>query len=102
MNKEGYTIFSQEPNLYSFVSSGKNGEIVKAVAFVELLPNTFNLALLDYDADTKSWSDLASTNNGDMPKVMTTVVAIIHESIHRVRFILRQILTQETISTTES
>lgn len=79
MNKPCYNIFSPEKNFYSFISEGKNGQVLKAVVFAEIEPLIYNLALLDYNHENDEWSDSVSTNNGDIVKIMATVVAIIDE-----------------------
>lgn len=77
MNKDTYTLFSPENNIYYFESKGVNGNIVKAVVFSEYEENIFNMALLDYDFQTEEFSDMSSSNNGDMTKVLATVAVIV-------------------------
>lgn len=61
---------------YEFVSIGKS-EIVKSVEFIPFdVPNTFNLCLGDVMPDG-SIDDRANSNNGDLPRVLSTVVEII-------------------------
>jgi hypothetical protein len=79
MNKESYTLFSPEENIYYFESKGANGLIIKAVFFNEYEPNVYNMALMDYDISLDQYSDMSSSNNGDMSKVLTTVAEIVHD-----------------------
>lgn len=74
MRKEGYPLTIIEPNLFTFTSQGKKGTILKALVFEEVDLNEYNLALIDYIEDTESWSDMAITNNGDVSKIMKTVL----------------------------
>lgn len=78
MNKESYTLFSPEENIYYFESKGVNGTIIKAVIFNEYEPNVYNMALMDYNIEKEEFSDTSSSNNGDIAKVMATVAEIIH------------------------
>lgn len=51
MNKNGYSFINNTDLSFSFVSKGKQGEILKVVVFQEIGENIFNIALLDYLAD---------------------------------------------------
>lgn len=77
MNKKAYHLYSPVENFYIFTSQGKNGDIQKAIAFQEIEMGLYNLALVDYHPETQSWSDVAHSNNGDLPKIMATVVQVI-------------------------
>lgn len=80
MNREFYTdiYFSPSNNAYIFISDGRYGEIPKIVIFQALKDeNYFNLFLSDFIDDIIA-DDQSITNNGDLPKVMATVVQIIH------------------------
>ncbi len=77
MNKEGYSITILDNETFTFYSKGKNGNILKAVIFQEIYPNIYNVALLDYNSTSNSWSDVANTNNGDMSIIMKTVISSI-------------------------
>lgn len=77
MDKASYPLYSPFANFYTFTSIGKNGFVQKAVVFQEVENGIFNLALVDYEPTTQLWSDMTNTNNGDLPKIMATVVHII-------------------------
>lgn len=83
MNKDTYTLFSPDENIYYFESKGVNGNIIKAVIFNEYEKNIYNMALLDYNIETNQFSDMSSSNNGDMPKVLATVTAIVHDFLQK-------------------
>ncbi len=81
MNREFYTDiqFSPTNNASLFSSTGPRGVIPKIVIFQRLSqPDSFNLFLSDY-SNNEIADDQHITNNGDMPKVMATVIHIIHE-----------------------
>lgn len=78
MKKESYTLFANSESTYNFVSTGKKGEILKGVYFEEIETNLYNLVLLDYDLETKTWSDETVSDNGDIVKIMATIVHIIY------------------------
>jgi hypothetical protein len=77
MKKESYTLFANSENTYNFVSVGSKGEILKGVYFEEIDTNLYNLVLLDYDTESKTWSDESVSDNGDIVTVMATIVQII-------------------------
>ena len=63
--------------VFDFVSAGKNGDILKRVAFTRTEQNkVYNLALGDVDEDNEI-NDYAVTDNGDRNKVLATVAAIV-------------------------
>ena len=80
MNNDRYDNVEIAPNfkLFTFVSQGIHGDLIKVVTFSDFLraENTFNLSLgtllsngkIDYDT---------ITNNGDRNKILTTVALII-------------------------
>lgn len=78
MNKEGYAILNPEKNVFHFVSTGHKGQILKLVLFQPIGKNLYNLVLADYDQEKNNWSDMSNSNNGDLPKVLSTVVHISH------------------------
>jgi hypothetical protein len=78
MNKDTYTLFSPEENIYYFESKSVNGSIIKAVMFSEFETRVFNMALLDYDPQSDKFSDISHSNNGDMSKVLATVALVVH------------------------
>ena len=77
MNKKGYTFIQNEDFLFSFVSQGNQGEILKVVVFQFFKNNKYNVALLDLIPETNEYSDEVNSNNGDITKVLTTVLQII-------------------------
>lgn len=73
MDKPVYPITEIEPLLYRFDSIGIKGVIQKIVVYQPLeRENEFNLALLDYVGGR--FSDSSISDNGDMEKVLATVV----------------------------
>jgi hypothetical protein len=76
MNKEGYEYLREGEVFYTFLSIGKK-EIPKIVYFQEIESKMYNLVLTDVDFQTNSLSDTATSNNGDLPKIMATVVHIL-------------------------
>jgi hypothetical protein len=77
MEKEGYPITLAESNFYTFISTGKKGEILKGIYFQEMETPYYNLVLLDFDFETQKWSDITISNNGDVVRIMKTVINII-------------------------
>lgn len=80
MNREFYRdiIYSASANAYTFSSVGRHGTVPKIVVFQSLKEeNQFNLFLSDFENGVIA-DDHRITDNGDMPKVMATVVQIIH------------------------
>jgi hypothetical protein len=64
-------------SIFDFVSTGKNGDILKRVAFTKTEQgNVYNLALGDVDEDNEI-NDYAVTDNGDRNKVIATVASIV-------------------------
>jgi hypothetical protein len=63
--------------IFDFISTGRNGDILKRVAFTRTEQNkVYNLALGDVDEDNEI-NDYAVTDNGDRNKVLATVAAIV-------------------------
>jgi hypothetical protein len=63
--------------VFDFVSAGKNGDILKRVAFTKTdQDKVYNLALGDVDEDNEI-NDYAVTDNGDRNKVLATVASIV-------------------------
>lgn len=85
MNKDTYTLFSPDENIYYFESKGINGIITKTVIFspFSINSNLFNLALMDYNENTHTFSDMTNSNNGDITKVLATVALIIHDFLQK-------------------
>ena len=64
-------------DIFDFVSTGKNGHILKRVAFTRTeQDNVYNLALGDVDEDNEI-NNYAITDNGDRNKVLATVAFIV-------------------------
>ncbi|TLU99391.1 DUF6934 family protein [Dyadobacter luticola] len=95
MNRPTYEFEQQaNPNVYTFTSVGVNGEIKKAVIIsrIESIsddPNAqfYNLAFGDLaDAtDYSTCNDDVRSNNGDMPKILATVVKVTMEFLTKNR-----------------
>ncbi|MGG7662793.1 DUF6934 family protein [Dyadobacter sp. BHUBP1] len=62
---------------FKFQSVGKRGIIDKAIELTQIAPDIYNLALLDFDPVTQDYVDDSITDNGDMPEVLATVMAVI-------------------------
>lgn len=78
MHQPTYPILYSEINQsYVFISRGKDRNIIKIVSFTELQPDVFSLGFGDYDPAIKSVSDKVVSDNGDMVKVLATVVSLI-------------------------
>lgn len=68
---------TDEFNVFDFVSIGKNGNILKRVAFARTeWEAIYNLAFGDVDENNEI-DDYAVTDNGDRNKVLATVAAIV-------------------------
>lgn len=81
MDREHYKdiIYSPSNNAYTFSSVGTHGVILKVIIFQALsAADSFNLFLTDL-VDGRLADDLQVTDNGDLPKVMATVVAVIRD-----------------------
>lgn len=64
---------------YTFISKGKKGVIVKIVEFTPTsVKNILNLGFGDLPADG-SVDDTANSNNGDIIKILATVISIIED-----------------------
>jgi len=81
MKKEGYEYLTEGEVFYTFLSVGKK-EIPKIVYFQEIENKMYNLVLTDVDFLTNSLSDTANSNNGDLPKIMATVVHILFDFLN--------------------
>jgi hypothetical protein len=77
MNEPAYPIkFSKKKKIYRFKSVGRNGIISKVVKFTEIQDNIFNLGFGDFNEKLQSTDDKKVSDNGDMVKVLATVVSI--------------------------
>ncbi|MCE7069546.1 hypothetical protein LZG74_04505 [Dyadobacter sp. CY327] len=78
MQYEAYPfVLNEAETHYKFESIGKRGVIEKAISFSKLSIDVYNLALLDFDPVTQNYIDDSVTDNGDMPEIMATVIAVI-------------------------
>ena len=57
----------------------KKGIILKVVVFDEIDTNTYNLGFGDYNFENEIIDDKVNSKNGDMEKIMATLVAIIND-----------------------
>lgn len=79
MNQERYEDVQNTPDfrVFTFISKGRHGDLLKVAHFDEIDSSTFNLALgtilddgsIDYDT---------TTNNGDRNKILVTVARIVY------------------------
>jgi hypothetical protein len=76
MNKPTYRVEIEDENIFSFLSIGKNGIILKMVEIVEIQEGIYNLGFGDYNFATNSVDDKANSNNGDIEKVLATIFGI--------------------------
>jgi len=77
MNYEAYPFSRNEQNnSFQFQSTGKRGTFEKAIAFSLITDNIYNLALLDFNPLMQDYTDDSITDNGDMPEIMATVMAV--------------------------
>lgn len=79
MNQPTYKIQVNEENTYSFISVGRRGLILKVVRFDEIEPDIFNLGFGDFDFEKQTLSDSIVSDNGDMEKILATVVSILSD-----------------------
>jgi len=69
-------IGSKNLTVFEFISEGPKGKIQKIVQFSETNMNgAFNLAFGDKNIETGELDDRAVSNNGDINKILATVVA---------------------------
>ncbi len=77
MNEPTYTVkFDTDNDYYIFESIGQNGSIFKVVVFSKIKNNIYNLGFGDYDLQTKAINDKSVSDNGDMIKILATVIEI--------------------------
>lgn len=72
--KEYKTAKSSNYN-YTFISKSAKKSIFKAVVFQFIEDDIYNIALLDFVPKTKTWDDMAKSNNGDLPQIIATIWA---------------------------
>ncbi|MFN0047666.1 MAG: DUF6934 family protein [Cytophagales bacterium] len=56
-----------------YISRSSQKSILKAIVFQFVTENIYNVALLDYDQESQTWNDMAKSNNGDLPKILSTM-----------------------------
>lgn len=78
MNKrEGYEFsFSEDKTEFRFESTGSKGTIIKIVRFGTVRDNLCNLAFGDLVSD--DFDDEIISDNGDLRKIISTLVNIVH------------------------
>jgi hypothetical protein len=78
MNEPRYAFkHASRNNTFSFFSHGKRGRIKKVVQFRLIEDQIYNLGFGDYSDQHKALDDKVVTDNGDMEKVLATIIAII-------------------------
>ncbi|MFK7935897.1 MAG: hypothetical protein AB8G22_20455 [Saprospiraceae bacterium] len=77
MNLPTYDISQIEELTFSFISTGVNGKIKKIIKYSRLNEQLFNLAFGDQIKDSAFIDDNANSNNGDLRKVLATVISTI-------------------------
>lgn len=84
MDQPRYDVqYSLENKVYSFVSEGKKGRVIKKVQFDLMQEGIFNLGFGDWVGGDPGFNDLAITDNGDMEMVLSTVVGIAVEFLSK-------------------
>ncbi len=77
MNQPTYNVrYVSDKDRYIFESIGSQGVITKIVMFSEMEDNVYNFGFGDYDFQTELISDTSVSDNGDMVKVLPTVINI--------------------------
>ena len=77
MNQPVYqSFYSPKEERYVFESIGTKGKILKVVKFFEINENLYNLGFGDFDLTTNQIDDEVVTDNGDLVKVLATVVSL--------------------------
>ena len=77
MTNPTYQTQSVDDNIYTFTSVGKKGIILKVVIFSEIRNNVYNLGFGDYNFKNDSIDDKVKSKNGDMEKILATVISVI-------------------------
>ena len=84
MNYEAYPFrYKEDNNHFQFQSVGKRGTFEKVIAITLIEDDIYNLALLDMDPVTQGYNDKSVTDNGDMPKILATVMAVIIDFLNQ-------------------
>ncbi len=76
MNLETYDLLpASSGSIFEFISVGPKGRIKKVVSYTEMAtPGFYNLGFGDVDPLTGAMNDRIRSGNGDMDKVLATVV----------------------------
>ncbi len=75
--REGYEFtFNEDKIEFQFVSVGPKGTIIKVVRFGKVRDKLYNLAFGDLVSD--DFDDEIISDNGDMRKIISTLVNIVH------------------------
>ena len=75
MQIEGYKTSQKEGfDVFLFFSEGKNGNTPKVIAYQYISDLVYNLAFGDLNIKTGELDDLSISNNGDIIKIMATVI----------------------------
>ena len=78
MLKESYTyLASPDKTIYLFQSEGKNGQIIKVIAFTPVGKNLWNVGFGDLNEE--QIDDSVVSNNHDIVKLISTVAKAIYE-----------------------
>ena len=83
MNKHTYPVEIEDDNIFSFLSIGKNGIILKMVEIAEIQEGVYSLGFGDYNFTTESVDDKANSNNGDIEKVLATIFGIMIDFLNK-------------------
>ncbi|MCF2500535.1 DUF6934 family protein [Dyadobacter chenhuakuii] len=84
MNHQHYVFkYGGKKNTFSFISLGKRGRIKKVVQFRLIENNVYNLGFGDYSEEFDTLDDQVVTDNGDMEKVLATVIAVMEHFLKR-------------------
>ncbi len=80
MNEPVYDVkYSTSNNQYVFESVGKNGTIIQVVQLVQMHDSVYNLGFGDFNPITGQVNDDVKSENGDMVKVLATVLNIANQ-----------------------
>lgn len=79
VDKNNYTLHSQNEGFtFYFVSNGIKGDVLKVVSYKLISDDLYNLGFGDFDFESGTVSDTSITDNGDLRKVISTVIQTIH------------------------
>ncbi len=68
-----YPVEASDDYTYDFFSEGPRGRIRKAVFYLQIGKNLFNLGFGDWNEELQDLDDSSRSNNGDRDKVLATV-----------------------------